>query len=119
MSEIKRPVNVHKAYHAHVYFNQATLDMASQLCQRAGERFPVKVGRIHQKPIGPHTEWSCQIAFGSKVFDDLVPWLDKNRSGLSILVHAMTGDDLQDHTEYAYWLGDPVAINTAVFNDSL
>ncbi|WP_413616362.1 DOPA 4,5-dioxygenase family protein [Halomonas cupida] len=25
--------------------------------------------------------------------------------------HALTGDDLADHTKYAYWLGDSVEVN--------
>ena len=111
MNEPKRPVNIHKGYHAHVYFDRDTLDFASELCKEAGEKFTVEVGRVHQKLVGPHTEWSCQITFSHKIFDELVPWLDKNRGELSVLIHALTGDDIADHTEYAYWLGDSVDID--------
>ena len=111
MSGIKRPVNIHKAYHAHVYFDSETLDFASDLCQQAGSLFALEVGRVHQKPVGPHPQWSCQIIFGNKQFDALVRWLDEHRRGLTILVHALTGDDIKDHTEYAYWLGDSVELD--------
>lgn len=111
MNTVKRPVNHYKGYHAHVYFDQDTLDFATELCARAGEQFGLKVGRVHQKLVGPHTRWSCQIIFGSQSFDEFIPWLDEQRMGLSVLVHALTGDDLADHTTHAYWLGDSVDIN--------
>lgn len=115
MKEIKRPVNSHKAYHAHMYFEQETLAFATTLCKEAGDRFDLKVGRVHEALVGPHPKWSCQIAFGTKDFDDLVPWLDQNRNGLTVLIHAITGNDLADHTTYAYWLGDSVELNLAMF----
>ncbi len=111
MSPPKRPINIHKGYHAHVYFDQETLAFASELCTEAGEKFGLKVGRIHQRLVGPHTRWSCQITFGYKSFDEFIPWLDEHRENLSVLVHALTGDDLKDHTKYAYWLGDSIEIN--------
>jgi len=115
MSEIRRPVNKHKAYHAHVYFNQETLELASGLCEEAGELFGLKVGRVHQKSVGPHPMWSCQISFAVKDFDAFIPWMDENRHGLTVFVHALTGDNLKDHTEYAYWLGDSVELNLSIF----
>lgn len=114
MSHIPRPINQHKAYHAHVYFDESSLDQASSLFHEAGKKFGLKVGRVHQKVIPPHTRWSCQIVFSHKVFDALIPWLNKKRNGLSILVHGLTGDDLKDHTSYAYWLGDKVELDVTV-----
>ncbi|OEY65423.1 DOPA 4,5-dioxygenase family protein [Marinobacter sp. X15-166B] len=114
-NEPRRPVNTHKAYHAHVYFEQETLEFARQLCTEAGERFNLRVGRFHEKPVGPHPKWSCQISFGTADFDQLVPWLDEHRQGLSILIHGLTGNDLEDHTRYAYFLGDPVELDVSMF----
>ena len=110
------PINHHKAYHAHVYFDASTQTHARQLCEEAGNRFGLKVGRFHEKPIGPHPLWSCQITFGKKHFDKLIPWLDTNRKGLTVLVHALTGDDYKDHTDYAYWLGESVKLNLEIFD---
>lgn len=115
MFENKRPLNLHQAYHAHVYFERETLAFATNLCLQAGERFGLKVGTVHQKTVGPHPKWSCQILFASKHFDALIPWLDANRANLSVFVHAQTGDDLKDHTQYAYWLGNEVALKLSVF----
>lgn len=117
MEEIKRPVNSHKAYHAHVYYEKETLEFASNLCKEAGELFNLKVGRIHQALVGPHPKWSCQITFGSKDFDKFVPWLEKNRCNLTVLIHALSGNNLEDHTIYAYWLGESAELDVSIFND--
>ena len=111
MNTPKRPVNIHKGYHAHVYFDSQTLDFATELCQTAGKKFGLKIGRVHQKLIGPHPRWSCQITFGRGSFAEFIPWLDQQRGELTVLVHALTGDDYIDHTQYAYWLGDSVELN--------
>ena len=113
MKKINRPVNNHKAYHAHVYFSQKTLEFATKLCQQAGDLFGLKIGTVHQKLVGPHPMWSCQILFASKHFDQLVPWLEKNKEGLTVFIHPLTGDDIQDHTDFAYWLGESVELNLA------
>ena len=115
MNKLKPPVNIHQYYHAHVYFEQETLEFAKGLCKEAGDLFTLKVGRVHQKPIGPHPMWSCQISFSSNDYEHFIPWLDANRQGLSVLVHALTDDNLQDHTEYAYWLGSDVELNLDLF----
>ncbi|NEO82663.1 MAG: DOPA 4,5-dioxygenase family protein [Spirulina sp. SIO3F2] len=113
---IKRPTNSYDHYHAHVYFDENSVTAATALCQDAGERFGVKVGRVHQKPVGPHPRWSCQLTFDKSQFDRLIPWLESQRGDLTVLVHALTGNDLDDHTKHASWLGDPVPLKLSVFN---
>lgn len=111
----KRPTNSYDHYHAHVYFDEHSVTRASSLCQEAGELFCVKVGRVHQKLVGPHPRWSCQLAFDKVQFDGVIPWLDNNRGELTVLVHALTGNDLEDHTKHASWLGDPVPLKLSIF----
>lgn len=115
MNEIKRPVNSHNAYHAHVYFDEVTKAMAKKLCELSAEDFGLQVGRFHEKLVGPHPHWSCQIIFGAKDFDRYIAWLEENREGLTIFVHALSGDDWQDHTDFAYWLGQAAELNLEVF----
>lgn len=110
-----RPRNVHAQYHAHVYFGPDSVGRARALCAAAGERFDVAVGRVHEKLVGPHPHWSCQIAFDSGNFDAVIAWLDENRGGLQVLVHGCTGNDLEDHTTHAAWLGEPAKLNLEVF----
>jgi aromatic ring-cleaving dioxygenase len=107
----------HDYYHAHVYFEQETLEFAKELCKKAGHVFTLEVGTVHQKPIGPHPKWSCQITFSSSDSEQFIPWLEDNRQGLSVLVHALTGDNLHDHTENAYWLGNEVELSLDLFRN--
>jgi len=109
------PRNVFSKYHAHVYFDAGTLEQARALCQEAAASFGVEMGRVHERPVGPHPHWSCQLAFDAGQFEALIPWLDAHRNGLVILVHPQTGHALQDHTTHASWLGSPVALNLSLF----
>ncbi|MBG9390306.1 DOPA 4,5-dioxygenase family protein [Caenimonas aquaedulcis] len=111
----RRPVNVHPAYHAHVYFDAPTVEQARALVSDAWHKFYVSAGRLHQKEVGPHPRWSCQIGFDAAEFDKVIPWLEANRNGLDILVHGDTGDDLKDHTDYAYWLGQEWPLKLEIF----
>ncbi len=103
------------AFHAHVYFDLSTVEQAETLCDTAGEKFAVSVGRKHRQAIGPHPRWSCQIRFEPELFGKLIPWLALNRNGLTILIHPETGDDLMDHTEYAIWMGKIEPLNLEMF----
>jgi DOPA 4,5-dioxygenase len=117
MKNTPRPVNRHDAYHAHIYFDKETLIFATQLCRRLDQKFgsSIRIGLIHQELVGPHPKWSCQITFTNDQFSEFIPWLDKNRSGLSIFVHGLSGNVIRDHTEYAYWLGDSISLNLSIF----
>ena len=88
---------------------------ARELCRETGERFRVTVGRVHEREVGPHPHWSCQLAFDRAKFDGLIPWLDQHRNGLNVLVHGVTGDDLADHTTHAAWLGHEAALKLDMF----
>ncbi|AXK54834.1 DOPA 4,5-dioxygenase family protein [Pseudomonas protegens] len=94
-----------KGYHAHVYFDASTIDQARVLCEQAAQLFDLKMGRVHERPVGPHPDWSCQLAFAPEVFAQVVPWLALNRRGLVVFLHPDTGDDLLDHTDHAIWMG--------------
>jgi|GEM_PF-140283 len=114
--QMKIPQNLYENYHAHVYFNAQTIAQAEQLCVEAGRRFKVKVGRVHRKIVGPHPHWSCQLAFNAAQFQELILWLEQNRNGLDILIHGLTGDDLEDHTVHASWLGEPQKLRLGFFS---
>lgn len=111
----KRPENIYARYHAHVYFGPGTVEQARALCEKAGELFGVAVGRVHEREVGPHPRWSCQLAFDSDAFERLIPWLESERKGLDVFVHGLTGDDLADHTTHASWLGEPAELKLEMF----
>jgi aromatic ring-cleaving dioxygenase len=74
-----------KGYHAHVYFDADTIDQARALCEHAAQLFPLKMGRVHERPVGPHPDWSCQLAFGPELIGEVLPWLALNRKGLVVV----------------------------------
>lgn len=98
-------------FHAHVYFDSETAARARRLCESARDRFGVTMGRMHERPVGPHPMWSCQLAFPPEKFGDVVPWLALNRRGLTVFIHPDTGDDIPDHTDRAMWMGAMMELN--------
>lgn len=95
-----------RGFHAHVYFGPQTLDQARALCAQAASDFPdLKMGRVHERPVGPHPDWSCQLAFKPELFGQLVPWLAMRRNGLVVFIHPISHNDLVDHRDRAIWMG--------------
>ncbi len=107
----------HERFHAHVYFDDRSVEQARRLTEQAAKRFDVRLGRLHEKPVGPHPRWSRQIEFRANVYPRLIDWLDRHRDGLTVLVHADTGNDLEDHTTHAWWLGKPETLDLESFGD--
>jgi aromatic ring-cleaving dioxygenase len=105
-----------KGYHAHVYFSAETIDQARALCEAAAQHFPLAMGRVHAQPVGPHPDWSCQLAFRAELFGELVPWLNAHRGGLTVFVHPLTGDELADHRDYTMWLGQSRPLDLSLFS---
>ena len=103
-------------YHAHVYFDAASREQAQALCTEAGRIFGLTVGRMHDKPVGPHPRGSCQLAFGPELFAQVIPWLIVHREGLTVFAHAETGDAMKDHTEHVVWLGPSETLNLAALS---
>lgn len=104
-----------KSYHAHVYFEAATVGQARELCVRAAEKFGVVMGRVHEKNVGPHQMWSCQLAASPEQFAELLPWLALNRKGLVVFAHPETDDELADHRDHGIWLGTGLEMNLSIF----
>lgn len=111
----QRPENTFDHYHAHVYFGPDTVAQARALCEEAGRLFGVPVGRVHEREVGPHPHWSCQLTFDRADFDGLIPWLDTHRGNLDVFVHGQTGDGLADHTTHASWLGHEGVLKLDLF----
>ena len=41
-----------------------------------------------------------------------------NRGSLSLLIHPLAGNDVDDHTIHKMWLGDPYPLNMATLNST-
>jgi aromatic ring-cleaving dioxygenase len=105
-----------KGFHAHVYFDTATLEQGRAVCLEAASRFTLAMGRVHPGPVGPHPDGSCQLAFAPQVFAELVPWLAMHRRGLVVFIHPITGNDLIDHRDFAMWMGAVRPLNLSVLS---
>ncbi len=94
------------SYHAHVYYDpSATRDRAERVRAGIEKRFPARLGRWHDRPVGPHARAMFQVAFDAAAFAALVPWLMLNRQGLVVFVHPNTGRPRDDHLKHALWMG--------------
>ena len=104
-----------RCFHAHVYFDAGTRQQAVRLREELGRRFAVGLGRIHDRPIGPHPKPMFQALIATSDFGNIVPWLMQNRAGLDVLVHPDTADDLGDHRDRPLWLGNALPIRLDQF----
>lgn len=100
-----------KGFHAHVYYDPASRDIAARVREGLGARFDVQLGRWHDQPIGPHLKAMYQVKFAPSEFGKVVPWLMLHREGLDVLVHPLTGEDVADHTDRTLWLGEKLELN--------
>lgn len=103
--------------HAHVYYDAGTIDQARRLCVECRDRFGIPMGRMHERPVGPHPDWSCQLTVSAEKFGEVVTWLALNRHGLVVFCHPQTGNSLKDHTEHAIWLGAIRPLKLAQFQE--
>jgi len=110
-----KSTNTINSYHAHAYYSDTTIEEAKTLVHLAKEKFDVEIGRFHEKPVGPHPEWSCQITVPPEKFSSLIPWLALNRGNINFFIHPETGNDLIDHTEHIMWLGKSFELNIDMF----
>jgi DOPA 4,5-dioxygenase len=103
------------SFHAHVYFDQSSVEQARSLCEAAAKSFGVEMGRVHEKAVGPHPMWSCQLVCTPAQFAEVLPWLALYRDGLIVFSHPETGDHLADHRDHGIWLGTGLDLNLSIF----
>lgn len=102
-------------FHAHLYFDPEEVERARAVAEAAHERFGVAVGHFHQRPVGPHPRGSVQLTVPTDQFGDVAQWLTLNRNGLTVFVHAETGDDVADHTRHVVWFGPSEQLDLSIF----
>jgi aromatic ring-cleaving dioxygenase len=107
-------------YHAHVYYDaERTRRRAERLRGRIAAQFPqARLGRWHDELVGPHPQSMYQIAFPGDMLGSFVPWLMRNRDGLTVLLHPETGNDYRDHTAHACWFGAALPLRVEVLQKS-
>lgn len=107
-----------RGFHAHVYFEPTTRATAEQVYAALAQCFGVKLGALHGQPVGPHPKPMFQVTLAPEQFATVVPWLMVHRSGLSVLVHPTTDDDVADHDTHPLWMGEALPIDVDFIRNS-
>lgn len=102
-------------FHAHIYFDAAERAAADELRTRlAALEAVLFAGPLRGEPVGPHPMGQFEIHFHAAALSRVRPVLAE--SGLRVLIHPVTLDDLADHTTLAEWLGEPLALDASVLD---
>lgn len=109
-------------FHSHVYFDHAAPERVAEargfmdlIRQTFATTAHVEVHSFIPFAAGPHPRGSFEVLFTREVFGEYVPWLMFMRpESLDILVHPLTRSQTLDHTQRAFWLGAPLAVDRAV-----
>jgi DOPA 4,5-dioxygenase len=102
-------------YHAHIYYSAQQRAAAEALRKQfARDREILFVGRMMDKPVGPHPLPQFEAHFLERSVVAVVALIEA--SGLTALVHPLTDDDLADHTSLAHWIGEPVTLDVTVLD---
>jgi aromatic ring-cleaving dioxygenase len=108
-------------YHAHIYFDARERAAADRLRQRLSEVKGVRefaslvfVGELREQPVGPHPKGQFEIHFREDALPQVRGLLEA--TGLTVLVHPLTDDDLADHTSLGQWLGEPLPLDLCVLD---
>ena len=97
-------------FHAHAYFDEGERAAAEALrtaLSRRGE--VIFTGRMCDRPVGPHPVPQFEVHFDASAIEALTPLFEN--SGLRVLVHPLTDDDLADHTLLGRWIGEPLELD--------
>jgi len=101
-------------YHVHIYYEgDDTRATAARVSEAVAGRFGLELRASSGEPQGPHPIPQFRLKFTAAQFDKIVPWLMLNRDGVDVLIHPLTDNSYDDHTKYAIWLGQPVALRLA------
>ncbi|TDK65575.1 DOPA 4,5-dioxygenase family protein [Sapientia aquatica] len=100
-----------ESYHAHIYFDEDNYHKAALIRKWVAERFKVELGDWNLEPRGPHVTPSFYFGFTNDLLPIIVPWLQLNSLGLTILIHPNTEDPRADHLYYALWVNRSQPVN--------
>jgi aromatic ring-cleaving dioxygenase len=104
-----------KHYHFHLYYELENLSLAADIRKEVNQAFDLEVGRLWEKPVGPHPVCSCQVTVPVDKFEEVTAWFLKNRKGIDLFIHPVSGDDILDHSDSIMWIGKSYKLNTDFF----
>jgi aromatic ring-cleaving dioxygenase len=105
------PNDLH-GFHVHIYYDDQTEATAVAVHDSLVAQFGAQPSRPPFIGIaGPHPVPQMQAIFRKEAFTaNVLPWLMFNRQGLTILIHPLTDDEVEDHSAHAVWLGKPAEL---------
>lgn len=103
------------SYHFHLYYEINEMELAQSVIDELKELDNIEIGRLWDKPVGPHPIGSCQVTVLKGDFEKMSLWFLDNRKNLDVFVHAVSGDDIKDHTDYVMWIGKEHKLNLDFF----
>ncbi|KAJ3010460.1 UNVERIFIED_CONTAM: hypothetical protein HDU68_002125, partial [Siphonaria sp. JEL0065] len=108
-----RPKERGNGWDFHIYSRkEIQVQQAQELRRRIIQEFPtLRVRQFREGPFGPHSLPMFEVDVCTPLeFGAFMSWIALNRSGLSVLAHPQTGDDVEDHFTHGIWLGDKVPL---------
>ncbi len=97
-------------YHAHIYWSTLEERQEAMSIRAYLHDNGCALGRIWDRPIGPHPLPMYQVMYDSSNKDCIEKYL--KQSTLTILLHEDVGvDHVRDHTEGARWIGKTLELD--------
>ena len=103
-------------YHFHLYYEIKDITLAAELRTKFSQDFDVEVGRLWNRPVGPHPVGSCQVKVPIELFEKVSAWFLKKRNGVDLFIHPISRDDIAYHKYKIMWIGKSYKLNTEFFN---
>lgn len=61
---------------------------------------------FHEDPYGPHSVGNFKVWTPREYLADMLSFMMLNRGDLTVLLHPLGHDEMEDHTRDAMWLGE-------------
>lgn len=72
----------------------------------------IRMFHLLPRQVGPHPLPMFEFHFRASDAPTVRAWLEKNRNGHSVFIHPLSGNEIEDHTLHAEFIGEPVTLNT-------
>ncbi|KAJ1680123.1 hypothetical protein EV182_000630 [Spiromyces aspiralis] len=79
----------------------------------------VPLSRVNYGPIGPHPMGSYEVWCPREHFPRAFSFFTLYRSGLTVLVHPLTREEVVDHSTRAVWMGTPAPVDLTALSKQL
>ena len=113
---MSQEVNKFNYYHGHFYFTAETALSAEIIRQKMALELPQLLNLFPLLPraVGPHPMPMFEFHFRGSDLELIKSWLVKNRSQHSVFIHPLSGDEINDHTRYAEFIGEALPLNISI-----